>query len=191
MDVVESLTALASSPWAYALIAFVAALDAIVPIVPSEATLITAGAVAGSGELQIAFVVLAGATGAFAGDSASYALGRLGRARLPERPLRAAHRVLASHGGLVLVVARFIPGGRTAATLAAGTAIRPARFARLAGAAAVIWAAYGGLLGYAGGRTFEEEPWKGIVAGLLVAGILAAAIEAVRWSIRHRRPALS
>ena len=190
MDVVETLTAVASSPWAYALVAAIAALDAIIPVVPSEATLIAAGAFAGSGDLEIALVVLAGAAGAFAGDNVSYALGRLGRHRLPERPLRAAQGVLATRGGLVLVVARFIPGGRTAATLAAGTSMRLPRFVRLAAAAAIIWGAYGGLLGYLGGRTFEEEPWKGIAAGLALAAALTLVLEGVRWSRRAGRPTL-
>ena len=187
MDVLELLSAVASSPWAYAVVALVAALDAVVPVVPSEATLITAGAFAGAGELEIGLVVLAGAAGAFVGDNVSFTLGRLGRGRLPQRPLRAAANVLAERGGLVLVVARFVPGGRTAATLAAGAAMRPARFLRLAAAAALIWGAYGGLLGYLGGRTFEQEPWKGIVAGLLLAGALAVVLEGARWRRRRGR----
>ena len=187
MDVVDTLTAVASSPWAYALVALVAALDALVPIVPSEATLIAAGAFAGAGELEIALVILAGSVGAFAGDNVSYALGRLGRRRLPERPLRAAQSLLASRGGLVIVVARFIPGGRTAVTLAAGATMPAARFARLAAVAAAIWGSYAGLLGYLGGRTFEQEPWKGIVAGIVLAAALTLVLEAIRFGTRHVR----
>ena len=186
MDVLDPLTAVASSPWAYALVAMVAALDALVPVVPSEATLIAAGAFAGTGELDIALVVLAGGAGAFAGDNLSYALGRIGRRRLPQRPLLAAENLLARRGGLVIVVARFVPGGRTAATLAAGAVMPHARFVRLAAAAALIWASYAGFLGYLGGRTFEEEPWKGIAAGLALAGALAIVVEAARVLTRHR-----
>ena len=186
MDFVETLTTVASSPWAYAVIALVAALDAVVPVVPSEATLITAGTIAATGQLEIALVIAAAAAGAFGGDNVSYTLGRLGRGRLPAAPLRTAERLLAQRGGVVLVVARFIPGGRTAATLAAGTVMSRSRFLRLGGAAAVIWGAYGGLVGYVGGRAFEEEPWKGIAAGFALAAAVALVIEAVRWS-SHRR----
>ena len=187
MEILDPLTVVASSPWAYALVALVAALDALFPVVPSEATLIAAGAFAGTGELDIALVVLAGAAGAFAGDNVSYTLGRLGRDRLPKRPLLAAENLLATRGGLVIVVARFVPGGRTAATLAAGAVMRRARFVRLAAAAAVIWGTYAGLLGYLGGRTFEHEPWKGIAAGLALAGALAIVLELGRMLARHRR----
>ena len=185
MDLLDSLSLVASSPWAYALVAVIAALDALIPVVPSEATLIAAGAFAGAGELKLGLVVLAGAVGAFAGDNLSYTLGRLGRRRLPERSLRAAAGMLAARGGLVIVVARFIPGGRTAATLAAGATMPRRRFLRLAAIAAAAWGSYGGLLGYVGGRTFEEEPWKAIVVGLLLAGALTLLFEGARLLARR------
>ena len=58
------------------LVLAVAALDAVFPVVPSEATAIAAGVVAGAGDLSIALVVAAAAAGAFAGDSGAYGLGR-------------------------------------------------------------------------------------------------------------------
>ena len=187
MDFAETLAAVASSPWAYVVIAVVAALDAVVPVVPSEATLIAAGTFAGAGDLNIALVVMAGAVGAFAGDNVSYTLGRLGRRRLPQAALRTAERLLTSRGGLVIVLARFVPGGRTAATLAAGTAMSRPRFLRLAAVAALIWGAYGGLVGYLGGRAFAHEPWKGFALAFLLAASLALVVEGGRWSTRHFR----
>ena len=136
MDVLDPLTTVASSPWAYALVALVAALDALVPAVPSEATLIAAGALAGTGQLDVVLVVLAGA-----------------------------------------------------ATLAAGAVMPRARFVRLAAAAAATWGSNAGLLGYLGGRTFEEEPWKGIAAGLALAAALAIVVEVARLFVRHGRVA--
>ena len=41
--------------------------------------------------------------------------------------------------------------------------------------AGLIWGSYRVLLGYFGGKTFEEEPWK----GLLLAFGLALAVTAV------------
>ena len=191
MDLASLTDVVASSPWAYAIVAAVAALDAVLPIVPSEATLIAAGAFAGAGELSLTLVIAAGAAGAFVGDSASYGIGRSARGHVARGPVRAAERVLGTRGGLVLIVARFIPGGRTAATLAAGMTMAAGRFARLAAAAAVIWGVYGAALGYAGGRTFEEEPWKGVVVGVSLAAALALILEAHRALARRHsgRPA--
>jgi membrane-associated protein len=184
MDVAAILTTLASSPWTYAVVALIAALDAVFPLVPSEATLITAGVFAASGDLAVWGVIAAAAAGAFFGDNVSYTVGRLGRRRLPQRALRSARSVLGKRGGLVLVVARFVPGGRTAATLTAGAVMRRRRFAVLVAGAAVVWAAYGASLGYFGGRAFEENPWLGIGAAFVAAAALALVLEGARRAPR-------
>jgi membrane-associated protein len=50
-----------ASGWAYAIIFVLAFLDAIVPVVPSESSVITAGVVASSGDLSVPMIVLAAA----------------------------------------------------------------------------------------------------------------------------------
>ena len=55
-----------------------------------------------------------------------------------------------------------------------------ARFAKFAITAGAIWSAYGALLGYAGGRGFEDEPLKALLLGLGVAAFSSAIIEALR-----------
>src|SRR4051794_30503398 len=79
-EVFDSLVDLvAATPWAYAAILAIAALDAVFPLVPSETTVIAAGVLAAAGELELPLVVAAGAAGALGGDSTSYAAGgRLG-----------------------------------------------------------------------------------------------------------------
>jgi membrane-associated protein len=85
--VLESLTQLVSgSPWTYAIVLGFAALDAIFPLVPSEATAITAGVLAGAGDLHIALVLAAAAAGALIGDNSAYGVGR-GAGRITSRPL--------------------------------------------------------------------------------------------------------
>src|SRR5580698_7058893 len=65
------------SPISY-LVAFVLpALDAVVPVVPSETAIIALGvATAGSTDPRIALLVFCCAAGAFLGDNLSYLLGR-------------------------------------------------------------------------------------------------------------------
>jgi membrane protein DedA with SNARE-associated domain len=101
--------------------------------------------------------------------------------------LEQAERGLAERGGYLILVARFIPGGRTAVTLAAGTLEFPwRRFLAYDVAAGVIWASYAALLGYFGGRTFEESPLKGLAVAFGIAVAVAAVVELVRW-LRKRR----
>jgi membrane-associated protein len=187
----EAFFELASaSPWTYAVILGVAALDALLPLIPSEATVISAGVLAGAGDLQLAFVIAAGAVGAYAGDSSAYWLGRrldhrverwLFRGVKGERRRAWAERALDRHGGPLIFGARFIPGGRTATTVTAGALwMRWVRFASFAALAAVGWASYAALLGYVGGRAFENNPLWGLLVGFGVAAVTFLVVEVVR-----------
>jgi membrane protein DedA with SNARE-associated domain len=206
MAVLDQFSELVSgaSGWAYAIVFLFALLDALVPVVPSETSVITAGVVAAAGDLSVALVIVAAAGGAFAGDNTAYLLGRRYGLRAKERFVRGetarkrigwAERQLAERGGELIVVARFIPGGRTAVTLSAGMLRFPwRRFVLFDMAAALGWAGYAGLLGYFGGRTFEDAAWKGLLLALAIAFAVAGGIELLRWYLRRRaarsRPAL-
>jgi hypothetical protein len=43
------------------------------------------------------------------------------------------------------------------------------------------------MLGYIGGKTFEDQPWKGLFLGFLIAIGVAFGVEAIRWYIGRRR----
>ena len=179
-----------ASAWAYAAIFLVAAFDALVPIFPSETAVITAGVVASAGELAIGLVIVCAAVGAAAGDHAAYAIGRRygnhltrrsGRSLVSPERIAWAERQFATRGTQLLVVGRFVPGGRTAVTLTAGTLRVPwRRFVLLDAAAATIWASYAAALGYFGGAAFEENPWRGLILALAVAFAAALLVEVVR-----------
>jgi hypothetical protein len=63
----------------------------------------------------------------------------------------------------VIIVCRFIPGGRTAVTLTCGlTGYQRRRFVIATAIAAVIWALYAFFIGRLGGKAFEDKPWGGI-----------------------------
>lgn len=187
----ESLAeVVSSSPWTYALVLGFAAFDALLPIVPSETAAIAAGVLAGAGDLNIVLVVAAAAAGAFVGDNSSYVVGRtagnaaVSRLFSPGRGLARlewAGRVLDRRGSYLIVVARFVPGGRTAVTLTAGlTRMRERRFIPAAAVAALLWASFAGGLGYLGGRAFEDEPWRGFAAAAGLALLIVVGVEVVR-----------
>jgi membrane protein DedA with SNARE-associated domain len=97
-----------------------------------------------------------------------------------------AEKNLRERGGYLIVVGRFIPGGRSAVTLTAGLLAMPwRRFIAFDVAAGTVWASYAGLLGYFGGKTFEEEPWKGLILAFAIAFGVVAAVEMVRWLKRR------
>jgi membrane-associated protein len=187
----EMVHGAATSPWFYLALAVFACVDGFFPVVPSETLVITAGVYAASGEPQLLAAAGCAAAGAFTGDHVSYLAGRRWRGRLGGGPRRAAlleraGRVLAARGGLALVVARYVPGGRTAVTLAMGASGYPARpFAGFAALAAVSWAAYSAAVGYLGGAAFEDDPLRGLGLGLGLAAAVTVVAEAARFARRR------
>jgi membrane protein DedA with SNARE-associated domain len=95
-----------------------------------------------------------------------------------------ARKALDERGGLVLVVARYVPGGRTAVTLTMGAVRYPVRnFSFFAAVAAVSWGLYCSLVGYLGGKAFEDNPLRGVILGIGLALTVTLIVEVVR----HRR----
>jgi membrane-associated protein len=114
--------------------------------------------------------------GAVLGDNAAYGLGRGGLRRLAERllgsernqaRLRWARTQLETSGAWIIIVARFIPGRRTATTYVAGTLELDwrRRFVPADASAGLLWSLYATALGYFGGAAFENNLW----APLLIA----------------------
>lgn len=189
--------AVSGSDWSYLVVFLVAAIDAFFPAVPSEATAITAGVVAGTGGLAVELVIVAAAAGAILGDNISYAGGHFLGERLQRRffagekaqkRLDWAERMLEERGWYLIIVARFIPGGRTVTTFSAGltNALSWRKFLLFDVIAGAIWGSYTVLLGYFGGKSFEEQPWKGLLLAFGIALAVTGIVEAVRW-YRGRR----
>ncbi|MEY2245003.1 DedA family protein [Streptomyces sp. SAS_267] len=200
----ESVGSLTGSPWIYAVIAVSIVLDVFLPVLPSGVLVITAAtAAAGSATAtgavphavpDILVLTLCAATASVLGDLVAYRVGwrggdRLDRAIARSRRLtRAQERlgeVLARGGGVLVVVARFAPAGRSVVSLGAGAAHRRFReFLPWSVLAGLTWAGYSVALGYFGGQ------WLGAtwlttaisVGALFVAGAGAAYLV--------RRPAL-
>jgi membrane-associated protein len=183
--------------WSYLVIFAVATIDAFFPLVPSETLMVIGGNLASSGDLVLSLVIVSGAAGAILGDNISFALGnwvgektvkRWFRSEKSLRRLEWAERTLDERGAYIIIIARFIPGGRTAVTFSAGyiPTFRWRRFIVYDVLAGVIWATYAALLGYFGGKTFEENPFLGIILALGIALTLGLLVEVVRH-YRQRR----
>ncbi|MBO3740454.1 DedA family protein [Actinoplanes flavus] len=189
----EMLTMLAIPAWAYlALFAFLA-VDALVPVVPTQAIMITSGALTVYGDLDLAAVVAVGAVGMFTGDLTAFVLGRSTGARLSalrdrfaprneeseSRTRRAAARFtrgLRRPGPLVVLLCRFVPGGRMAAGYHAGRSGYPFKyFIGYDVAAALSWACYGGLVGHLGGTAITQSAWRLFAVAATAAVIFGTA----------------
>ena len=182
---------LTGSLWTYPLLLGICAGDALIPAFPSETAVIVCGIQAARGQLSLGWVIAFAAVGAFSGDNASYAVGRwLGTpavkrffsGEVAQRRLDWARNFLKERGSYILVVARFIPGGRTATTFTAGLVhLRwPTRFAPYIFVAAILWSLYGALLGYLGGRIFRDKPIYAVLVAFGIAALITVGVEAWR-----------
>jgi membrane-associated protein len=182
---------LTGSLWTYPLLLGICAGDALIPAFPSETALIVCGIQAARGQLSLEWVIVSAAAGAFVGDNSSYAAGHwLGRpvvkrffsGEVSQRRLDWAKGFLKERGSYVLVVARFIPGGRTATTFTAGLVHLRwlTRFAPYVFVAAILWALYGALLGYLGGRIFQNQPIYAVLVALGIAALITVGVEVWR-----------
>ena len=191
----EWLKESSASPWFYLIIFAVAVFDSILPIVPSETLVIIGGVSAGSGSLSIALVIVCAASGAFIGDNLSYLIGREAsdwvikrRTRTERGAKQMANIVEQIHdrGGMLLITARFIPGGRTLLTLSCGVTRQPRKwFIGWAVVAASVWSLYASLLGFVGGKSFADNHTKAFLIAFAGAFGVTIIVEVFR-AISHR-----
>ncbi|MFD4633833.1 DedA family protein [Streptomyces sp. NPDC058284] len=199
----ESVGALTGSPWIYAVVALSVLFDVFVPVLPSGVIVImsaTAAAAAGTGAgpvphpvPDIMVLMLCAATASVLGDMAAFRLAwrggeRLDRAIARSRRLTTAQErlgtALARGGGVLVVIARFAPAGRSIVSLGAGAAHRKLReFLPWSALAGVAWAGYSVALGYFGAQ------WLGatwLATGVSLLALFAAGAGA---AFLVRRPA--
>ncbi len=189
MSVLDTLQV--GSVLSYLIALVIPALDAIFPVLPSETAIITLGVTtAASTDPRIALLVACAAIGAFLGDNLCYLLGRRFGPAVERRFFAGpkgvrtrgwAERSLDRYGPQLIIVCRFIPGGRTAVTLTCGlVGYQRRRFVAATAVAAVIWALYAFLIGRIGGRAFEHNIWAGLAVAFGASIALSGVIELIR-----------
>ncbi len=189
------LHTVSASSWTYVIVIAVVAVDAVFPVVPGDGATITAAILAANGDLSIVLVVAAGFLGATAGDNFSYLLGhelgsraaqRLFRGEKSRARLEWARNQLGQRGVTLIIGARFIPGGRTATTFAAGTLdMRWRRFLTGDLIGTFGWALFTSLLGYLGGQAFHQSLWKPLLLSVGISALVVLGGEL--WQRRGNR----
>jgi membrane protein DedA with SNARE-associated domain len=164
---------------------------ALVPLLPTEVTILGMGIAAAQGGTSLALVIAVASAGCLASDQALYALGRFGGRAALDR-LSRRKKIAAGLGWLdgrlqrhprpVLVVARWLPSGGTLGALLAGSLRWPmAEFFTASAVGVTLWTSYVAFLGYAGGR-IVTEPGISLLLSLAVALVLGSVIT---YSVRH------
>jgi membrane-associated protein len=203
LDVIDTifdwLKDYSASPWFYLIILIIAFFDSFFPVVPSETMVIIGGVSAGLGQLEWPLVALLAALGAFLGDNFAYYIGVFFSERLQRRynksnkgrqRLRWAQHQIENRGGNLLITARFIPGGRTIVTLSCGITGQSRQwFMKWSAIAGVIWGLYATLLGFIGGKSFQDNHTKAFLTAFSIAIVATVLVEVVRhFRTRHTTP---
>lgn len=174
--------------WVYALlfaIVFVETGLVVMPFLPGDSLLFVVGALCGAGlmNLPLAMAVLIAA--AILGDQTNYTIGRYfgpkvfqwENSRLfNKRAFDAAHEFYERHGGITIIIARFMPFIRTFAPFVAGVAeMTRSKFTAYNVIGALIWVISLTLLGYAFGNLpiVKEHMSKVIWALIIIPGLIA------------------
>lgn len=200
MDAIAALLTDAIASPLMPLVVFAACvIDGFFPPVPSETSVVAAGAVAistGADPLALALVILAAAAGAFTGDSTAYLIGRrIGTDRFAwmrrpavRRTLDWAARQLERRPATLILTARYVPVGRVAVNTMAGATRMPyRRFAALSVVAALSWAIVCLLISLVASAWFGHNPIAAAVTAAAISIVLGVAVDGVMRLIRRAR----
>lgn len=191
------VVALTATPWVYLLMYLLATVDGFFPPVPSESVVIALAATAiAIGTPDLTLVLISAAAGAFTGDQVAYWIGsRVNVRRLrfmqgprAQRTLDWATHALDHRGASFVIAARYIPVGRVAVNMLAGTTGYPRRrFVPLTGIAAVTWALYSAGIGLGAGAWLGGHPWIAVGAGVAGGLLIGVAVDRVIRVVVQRR----
>ena len=173
--------------WVYALlflIIFVETGVVVMPFLPGDSLLFVVGALCGAGLMSLPLAIAVLLLAAILGDQTNYLIGRRIGPRVfqweqsrffNKRAFDAAHAFYEKHGGITIILARFMPFVRTFAPFVEGVAeMGRTKFTMFNVVGAVIWVVGLTVVGY----LFGNLPWvqanlsKIIWAMILIPGLI-------------------
>ena len=188
-----------SGLWPYLLIGLFVIGDAIIPICPSESVLNTASVLSAQyGNLQLGWIMVAGALGAIIGDSLLYWIARLDlihvrpRVEKLEQNEKVARglEIIGSRAAMLLLLGRYLPGLRFVINATCGfTGVPYLYYLRWSAIGGTIWSIYTCAMSYWISTVLVGFPAASIVVSGVVTGAMVAI---VYWlEFRHRRKQLA
>jgi membrane-associated protein len=163
----------------------------VTPFLPGDSLLFAAGTLAGLGEyLHIGVLFIIFATAAIAGDTANYWIGHYigprafsGNIRfLKKEYLDRTHTFYEKHGGITIIIARFIPIIRTFAPFVAGIgAMTYPKFIAYNVIGGLAWVGLFVFGGYFFGKLpFIQQNFSFVLLAIIFISVLPAIIEFIR-----------
>ena len=183
--------------WTYAILFLIIFCETglvVTPVLPGDSLLFAAGALSATGSLEAGWLFALLSAAAIAGNTVNYWIGwfigpkvfRTEGVRFLNREyLDRTHRFYEKHGGITIVVARFMPIIRTFAPFVAGLGfMNHARFMVYNVTAGIAWVGifvFGGY--YFGNIPIVRRNFTFVILAIIVISVMPAVIE----FLRHRR----
>lgn len=166
-------------------------------LVPTFTLLVTGGAMARYGHVNLAVLIAIAAMAVVVGDFLAHRTGRsLHRRplserlfrRVPTRLLRRAEALILRHGGPAVLASRFIPVVRTLTPHLAGMSdLSYRKMAPYSTVGALVWATAETTLGYMTAASLHQITTFGAPFLVAIAALTAAAVVGARWvTLRSR-----
>lgn len=174
--------------WVYALlflIVFVETGLVVMPFLPGDSLLFVVGTLCGAGLMSLPLAIALLLAAAILGDQCNYTIGRhfgpkvfrWEQSRFFNRAaFNAAHLFYARHGGVTIIIARFMPFIRTFAPFVAGVAeMNRSKFTLFNVVGALIWVVGITVVGYLfGNLPFVQQHLQKIIwAMIIIPGLIA------------------
>lgn len=188
-------------PWVYAFlfaIIFIETGLVVMPFLPGDSLLFVAGAIAAVGGMEIGLLMLLLTAAAVLGDAVNYSIGSYFGPRVfgweqsrffNKAAFERTHDFYERHGGITIIVARFLPFVRTFAPFVAGVArMSYPKFAAYNVVGATLWVVGIAGIGYLFGNTaWVKANFQWVTLAMIIIPGLPAVFEVVRHFLRARR----
>jgi len=171
----------------------------VTPFLPGDSLLFVAGALAASGGMDVHTLALLLIVAAVLGNTVNYSIGYYIGPRVfhwessrffNRKALDRAHAFYEKHGGVTIIVTRFVPILRTFAPFVAGIArMTYLRFTVYNVAGALAWVLSLLYAGYWFGNVpVVKQNLSAVIIGVIVLSVMPLAFEAVRSRLARAKP---
>ncbi|MDP4266597.1 MAG: DedA family protein [Bacteroidota bacterium] len=168
----------------------------ITPFLPGDSLLFAAGAIAAGGALSLPVLLIVLLCASFGGDNSNYFIGRILGPKvfvndyklLKKEYLNKTHAFYEKHGGITIIIARFIPIIRTFAPFVAGVGtMNYFKFISFSIIGNCLWILICVFSGYFFGNIpFVQKNFELVVVGIILVSLMPPVIGVIRHKLINR-----
>jgi len=167
----------------------------VLPLLPGDSLLFTAGVLAGNvnNNLDVGLMIVLLIIAALLGDNTNYFIGKFlakkgegaklfGIFTIKKEYIDKTHSFYEKHGSFAIIVARFVPIVRTFAPFVAGVgSMKYSRYITFCIIGAILWVSVITLAGYyLGGNEWVQHNFEKIVLGIVLVSVLPVLIGVIK-----------